>query len=66
MSKGEFDVALGARVISKEAGGRIQVNSLFFDENDDDDGDDDRLPKVMSKEAGKIIQVALLHFEMIF
>ena len=28
MSKGEFDVALGARVISKEAGGRIQV--LFF------------------------------------
>ena len=25
VSKGEFDVALGARVISKEAGGRIQV-----------------------------------------
>ena len=30
MSKGEFDVALGARVISKEAGGRIQVNGLFL------------------------------------
>ena len=29
MSKGEFDVALGARVISKEAGGRIQVKALY-------------------------------------
>ena len=30
VSKGEFDVALGARVISKEAGGRIQVFFSFF------------------------------------
>ena len=64
MSKGEFDVALGARVISKEAGGRIQVNGLFFGENYD--GDDDHLPRVMSKEAEKRIQVALLHCDMIF
>ena len=30
VSKGEFDIALGARVISKEAGGRIQVFFSFF------------------------------------
>ena len=57
VSKGEFDVALGARVISKEAGGRIQVNGLFFGENDHVDGDDDNLPRAMSKEAGKIYRL---------
>ena len=57
MSKGEFDVALGARVISKEAGGRIQVNELYFSENgygDEDYGDDGGgvdQSRVMSKEA---------------
>ena len=50
VSKGEFDVALGARVISKEAGGRIQVNKLYFGENFDDGGENDHRPRAISKE----------------
>jgi len=55
VSKGEFDVALGARVISKEAGGRIQV----IDDDGEEHVDLSAIPG-MSSEADGVVGGAVL------